>query len=120
MPAEEIADWMNEVEAFDHLYQNACATVKRQTVVAGNDTFCSLWDAVKTRPVIKRVIAEQHIRGIFIAKPVQRESASHLQQLFNLVVKNQRVLQLFELPLDRLREMMIVTKILLWLLTYTL
>jgi Protein of unknown function (DUF1759) len=73
-----------------------------------NDTFKSLWLALKERFEVKRVIADSQISELLGLKSLSRESASDLQSLVDVVTKNLRVLETLDLPADGLSEMLII------------
>jgi hypothetical protein len=89
-------------------YLKASLHGEAATLQASNDTFGSLWVALKERYEIKRVIAERHISDLFNLKPVNRESSTDLRCLLDVVIKNIRVLKTIELPLDALSELFLV------------
>jgi hypothetical protein len=78
------------------------------TLQSPNDSFASLWTALKERFEIKRLIADNHISEIFQLKPIRHESASDLRNLLDVVMKNLRVLNTIGLPLDDLSEAMLI------------
>jgi hypothetical protein len=78
------------------------------SIQSSTDTFESLWAALKSRYQVKRLLSESHINQLFAIKRMGRESAAELQRILDVVVKNLRVLNSLELPLDRLSEQIII------------
>jgi len=73
-----------------------------------NDTFQSLWNALKERFEVKRVIADSQISEILGLRPIRQESAVELKNLVDVITKNLRVLDTLELPLNKLSELLII------------
>jgi Protein of unknown function (DUF1759) len=89
-------------------YLKAALRDEAATLQSPNDSFASLWTALKERFEIKRLIADNHINEIFQLKPIRHESASDLRNLLDVVMKNLRVLNTIGLPLDDLSEAMLI------------
>ncbi len=89
-------------------YLRASLCGDASSIQSATDTFEALWMAVKERYQVKRLLSESHINQLFTLKRMTRESASELQRVLDVVVKNLRVLESLELPLDRLSEQMVV------------
>jgi hypothetical protein len=91
-----------------HHYPKASLHGEAASLQTSNDTFGSLWVALKKRYEIKRVIVERHISDLFNLKPVNRQSSTDLRCLLDVIIKNIRMLKMFELPLDTLSELFLV------------
>jgi hypothetical protein len=64
-----------------------------ESLQSSNDTFTSLWNALKERFVVKRVIADKQILKLFNLKLITRDSASEHRHMIDVVVKSLRVLE---------------------------
>jgi hypothetical protein len=86
--------FLNDLEKL--YYIRASLRDEAATLQFANDTYDSLWAALKQRYEIKRAIAERHINKLFALKSIYHKSSVQLRRLIDTVTKNIRELKLHQ------------------------
>lgn len=101
---------LNDMQKLHYLQASLKGEAKQ--LQTPNDTYESLFEALKLRFENKRLIASTHINAILSANKINSESSKDLRNLIDNVIKHLRALDLLDLKLDRLSQQVFLNLIL--------